>query len=81
MSTEGIAIQPIANLSYGTMVDQVQGIGVLCPAVVCDKLETNTETALDNTQAIKMDVWLKKKKNLIPFNFSDEMKMHTNKFL
>lgn len=36
--------------SYGTMVDKVQGIGVLCPAVVCGKLETNTQTALDNTQ-------------------------------
>lgn len=35
--------------------------------VVCGKLETNTKTALDNTQALKIDVWLKIKKNHYSF--------------
>lgn len=71
MSTEGIAIQPTANVSYGTMVDYVQRIGVLCPAVVCGKLETNTQTVLNNIQALKRKVWLNIKKIIIPLIFSD----------
>lgn len=37
MSTGGIATQPTASSSCGSMVGSVQVIGVLCPAAVCGK--------------------------------------------